>query len=554
MNDPNKRIDVNLSSLMSLKAELLRKQAEVNKAKVTRSIDNFVPSQMTSSTTETKKDKKENLKELIKDKDVKVYEHEDTALLEKSQKVLVAKSKYYDRMTKSGGKLNSDDNCLVLFNRKKQEKPSETIARRLSISSSSEDDKYNSEDEELVEYTDCLGRTRKCPRSSLEFVKKKDSELAASMPERLDQSAPNWMLNPSPSATSSVINTSESLFTDGLSVMSKHDTMRCNWEKKEVENLGKTDVHYQDVFFDEARQHGVGYYAFSTDEEERARQQRELEETRKRTLAQQEEKDAQRAHRDNIIAERVLAAKNRQRARLGLPPLEKLEGSLENGDSKNKTETKAERKLRKREEKRKRKLEEEAKIREEERQNHVRPWDKGKSGKRRPQDYYSDSDDEEEWRYVPERTPMSQEQWNDIKRAERKQEFAPPPPKTIRTQFRSIPPPMPPPEMVPPPPMFPSDKFYNIEQNNFASIQTTKPTFQRRNYKSDEPEMHYRSGATIPPPAELYRPSSPTDSHYNYSANDGLERSIEAGLKFLRNHSDKGTLSTKSSWTTKADY
>ena len=35
MNDPNKAINVNLSSLLSLKAELLRKQAEVNKAKST---------------------------------------------------------------------------------------------------------------------------------------------------------------------------------------------------------------------------------------------------------------------------------------------------------------------------------------------------------------------------------------------------------------------------------------------------------------------------------------------------------------------------------------
>ena len=74
--------------------------------------------------------------------------------------------------------------------------------------------------------------------------------------------------------------------------------------------------------FTEARNHGVGYYAFSNDETERAQQQRELETIRQRTLESQKQREQQRTARENIIAERVKAAKNRQRARLGLPPLE----------------------------------------------------------------------------------------------------------------------------------------------------------------------------------------------------------------------------------------
>lgn len=107
-----------------------------------------------------------------------------------------------------------------------------------------------------------------------------------------------------------------------LSKSSKIDEIRQNWEKQEAENVTKDYVHYQGVLFDEARTHGVGYYAFSTEDSERAKQQKELEDIRMKTLASQKERESQRMSREKIIEERVKAAKNRQRARLGLPPLE----------------------------------------------------------------------------------------------------------------------------------------------------------------------------------------------------------------------------------------
>lgn len=75
-------------------------------------------------------------------------------------------------------------------------------------------------------------------------------------------------------------------------------------------------------FFTEAREHGVGYYAFSTDEDERKKQQKELEAIRKGTLAAQKQKEELRNARDKIIADRVKAARARQRERMGLPPEE----------------------------------------------------------------------------------------------------------------------------------------------------------------------------------------------------------------------------------------
>ncbi|XP_055848396.1 coiled-coil domain-containing protein 174 [Episyrphus balteatus] len=572
MNDPNKKIDVNLSSLMSLKAELLRKQAEVSKVKATR------------STTETiiipnkaKTYKKDTITELEKDKkdSPKVYEIEDTALLEKSRKVLEAKSKFYDKMTKMGGQLNSDDNCLVLFNRKKQEDPRPLERKAYSSSDDSESDQDHGHvdeesvdpDEEWVEYTDCLGRTRKCMRGDLESIKKKDTELAASIPERLDQSQPNWMIDVvgNKKTTTEESEAPASVLGDGASIMSKHDEMRNNWEKKEIENVTKENVHYQDVFFDEARQHGVGYYAFSTDEEERARQQKELEETRKKTLNEQANKEAQRNYREKIIAERVKAAKNRQRARLGLPPLEDEE--IEDKPAK---ETKEERKQRKKEEKQKRRKEKEEQIREEERQSHIRPWDREKANG------HSETSEEEPivdqpWAYRPDREPMSQEEWNEKKRTERNPEFAPsaeeprrkmkyrekpssagmgPEPKMSRTSFKADD------SMynMPPPPPPTHNPFAN---SSFAPFQSTKKSnnFVRKNYtgfdnEDKEEAVDIRRGAEIPPPRDL----DPEPYVRSRQTSDGLESSIEAGLKFLRNNFDKNTLSNKSSWTARSDY
>lgn len=112
MNDPTKRIDVEKSSLLSLKAELLRKQEEVLKNK--RLIPFAKPSSAKIKTSSTSKDDSK------KSEGVKVAQYEDSAQMAKSRKVLEAKAKYYDRMVKSRGGLNSDDHSLVLFNRKTQ--------------------------------------------------------------------------------------------------------------------------------------------------------------------------------------------------------------------------------------------------------------------------------------------------------------------------------------------------------------------------------------------------------------------------------------------------
>lgn len=74
--------------------------------------------------------------------------------------------------------------------------------------------------------------------------------------------------------------------------------------------------------FPEARTHGVGYYGFSKDEELRAQQQEALRKLREETQAEQKKAQDLKALREKQLAERAKAARNRRRARMGLPPEE----------------------------------------------------------------------------------------------------------------------------------------------------------------------------------------------------------------------------------------
>ncbi|XP_017874750.1 PREDICTED: coiled-coil domain-containing protein 174 [Drosophila arizonae] len=584
MNDPNKAISVNLSSLLSLKAELQRKQHEVKMAKESSAVANkFRPSKIHSKSEKSSRSSNKDGKyvEISRNDDVKVYESEDFGQLDKSRRVLEAKSKYYDQMTRSGGSLNSDDNCLVMFNRKRQEQhrderqqhPSSPPHRKISRSSSENEDEGNSEagnDDDEVEYTDCLGRTRTCLRKDLKEALRRDKQLADSMPERLDQTKANWLINTKgthdsdPEADDDEPSfgpkPTESVYSEALSTMTKHDEQRANWERKEQENIDKPNVHYQDVFFDEARTHGVGYYAFSTDEEERMQQQRELEKARQETQAEQKRHDDLRAERDRIIAARVLAAKNRIRARNGLPEISKEEYEKELQLKASKAEIEARELEREQTEEEaalaKQKAADEAE-REKLRRAHVRDWDKdkGKSG------IAKNTDDNEqlaapvEWQYKPERLPMSQEEWNEQQRAVRAPEFAPMPELEVapkRLNFSSVPPTL---------------STWNGDEQEFSSYHSTQREkhFQRRNYTksnddldAEEPIASTSSlknhGTAIPPPDCLVEGFTGPSAAKRVKSQAELERSIEAGLRFLRENCDKGVLGSKTTWTSKADY
>ncbi|XP_053658472.1 coiled-coil domain-containing protein 174 [Anopheles marshallii] len=661
MNDPNRKIEIDKSSLLSLKAELLRKQEEVGRAKASTSIEDFVPKRVPKPEKDESTARKERRekKEKSKEKPI-VTELEDSAQLARSKQMLQAKAKYYDRMVAAGGSLNSDENSLVMFNKKKQDvKPAYTVSdesapESSASSSSSESEGDESGDNKWVEYTDCLGRTRKCLKEDLKACLARDRELAKSMGPRDGQRREDMQGGPSTENTPATKTPLESTKQDkivndhqdnleeedgeivgpmppalgplgGTDIGERFREMKEQWIQQEEANLEKGSIHYQDVLFDEARLHGVGYYAFSTDQQERSRQRDELDSIRESTLEAQKERETLRSARDKLIADRVKAARARQRARQGLPPVDEDVDESQKDSSDQLFDQAEEKRARKAEEKQRKKKEKEERRRERERADHVRPWDEGKE----------QNAEDKEWVPAKERFILSQHEWNDLKRNERIAEFAPPPvaqpgrndrnplwkPSQPATHSdvdssdssnasdseETVVGPMPP-MMIPeekgslndpssaslediplPEQEDPARKslFFTTKKNppkkelkrrNMNVVEMVMPAKQPTpvpivNELSDteeaadtggqETDLPKRRGAEIEPPPtyDYYGPSDAAGMHRNRPRAGGsesrsnLEASIEAGLKFLRNQSDKsGGPGTKNRWSSNADY
>lgn len=280
------------------------------------------------------------------------------------------------------------------------------------------------------------------------------------------------------------------------------------------------------------------------------------------------------------------AARNRQRARQGLPP---LEDEPEPKETQNEFyDTTEERQKREMEEKTRKQKEKLERKREKERKKHIRPWDKPKLNKH---DDSSSENDDKGWEYKKEREPMSQEQWNEKQREKRPQEFAPvynAPIVAIPASFphrnRNIqeifeddsapltpslfftskkPPPIPTIQkpLDPTPVPIQNEIFDDDEEDDYVT--------QKRPYNDDgdddddvldenDDRVPNKSGAEIAPPLtfDYYGPtSSKQPRRSGKNPREHLETSIEAGLKFLREQSDKNASSGgKRVWTSKADY
>lgn len=239
--------------MLSLKAELLRKQEEITRAKSYTSIHDFVPKRAVKP----EKDKKENKK--VPEKKTSVIE--DTALLMKSKKMLQRKAKYYEKMTTGGGSLNSDENCLVMFNQKKQESRVQSTYIESSSDDSEHDNneayKANEPDEEWVEYTDCLGRTRQCQKKDLVNFQKRDKDLSRiaeskehdNTVEEKNANMTNMESGELPGSDTEV-NDVDNSSSMAEPIGTRFKQMLDKWDDQEVKNMDKEYVHYQDILFD----------------------------------------------------------------------------------------------------------------------------------------------------------------------------------------------------------------------------------------------------------------------------------------------------------------
>ncbi|KAM3961204.1 coiled-coil domain-containing protein 174 [Aphomia sociella] len=403
MNEHNsKKILFNKSTLLSLKAELLKKQEEVLEQKQLpkNKLENFKPTLV--KTTDTNKNEKTKIS--FKDK-LKAVDTEELEACRKAKSALEKKAELYEHLADGAGNSQLAGRFLVDFKSKKEDQLTENAVRE---SQEDETASYDQDDNnEWTEFTDCLGRTRKCHKSDLETYIKRDKDLFRTVNkdtinDKVDGEITSDDTNKTTEKPFLVQKTNDYLLS-----------LRQKWEEKEKDLLAKDkDIHYQDLLFDEARIHGVGYYSFSTDETERRKQMEELIKRRQETLKAQQEAEEFRKKRDALMAARVAAARARQRARAGLPPedpkenendfttrlLEFLTQQKNEADEKAKEE---EKKIREEQEKERQKL----------REAYIREWDLGKEGV------------DEKLKKFRE---MTQEEYVEQQRDKRIDEFAPP--------------------------------------------------------------------------------------------------------------------------------
>ncbi|NXR09216.1 CC174 protein, partial [Semnornis frantzii] len=130
---------------------------------------------------------------------------------------------------------------------------------------------------------------------------------------------------------------------DGNTLLSEdmvRELQRQQWEKEEEEALRKPmgPIHYEDIRENEARQLGVGYFAFSRDKELRNKQRATLDMLREQTLDQRTKREQLKEKRKAALDARLSKLRARKVKKLREAGLEEEAQKLENGELKGVTE------------------------------------------------------------------------------------------------------------------------------------------------------------------------------------------------------------------------
>ncbi|NXW91084.1 CC174 protein, partial [Alopecoenas beccarii] len=328
MDRRKKPLDVAASSLVDLKAELFRKQEEFKKEKLLKDAGIFAKPK-TSNKKPSIWNKQNTGVANRAEKDVE-QKTEEEDMLDKSRKKLEEKAKLYEKMTKGDfPDEETEDLYLVDFTQKIIDKQHEvqelhqSEAARKALEKETDDEETQPEmeipppedpDEEWVDYVDFLGRSRRCMKKDLPSLLKMDQELQGK------RQGP-----------------------DGTTLLSedmRKELQRQQWEKEEEEALRKPigPIHYEDIRENEARQLGVGYFAFSRDKELRNKQRATLDMLREQTLDQRTKREQLKEKRKAALDARLSKLRARKIKKLREAGLEEEAEKLENAELKAVTE------------------------------------------------------------------------------------------------------------------------------------------------------------------------------------------------------------------------
>ncbi|KAL1610244.1 hypothetical protein SLS60_001909 [Paraconiothyrium brasiliense] len=220
---------------------------------------------------------------------------EDEAHWKRAKRRMEEKARLYNAL-KRGDIEDVDDKYGVDFDAKWAEKQKKGEADSDSSSSESE-----VSDEELIEYQDEFGRTRKGTRAEIAREERRKRTLASDEPDRFTAR---------PSMPTNIIYgdtvQSEAFNPDDTIAQQMADLAA----KRDKELTPPPDEHFDGR--KEARQRGTGFMHFSKDEEERKQQMSNLEKERQETEKARRERKEQIEKRKEMIKEKKRAIQEKR--------------------------------------------------------------------------------------------------------------------------------------------------------------------------------------------------------------------------------------------------
>lgn len=262
------------------------------------------------------RNKKRAAKDISKDENGQNHQTQETiggveeAMLKKSKRKMEEKARLYAAMkrgdyveTRRGYVNDEDRGPLVDFDRKWAE-DGEGGDDTGGDTSSEDDDSEN--DEELVEYQDEFGRTRKGTRAELAREERRRRILANAEEELADMSA-------RPKMPTNIIRgdaIQAEAFNPDAALERQMEELAARRDRSQTP---PEDTHYDAT--KEIRSKGVGFYQFSKDNELRKQEMENLGETRKQTETWEEERRQNREKKEADFDESKRREKERQSER-----------------------------------------------------------------------------------------------------------------------------------------------------------------------------------------------------------------------------------------------
>ncbi|XP_030633311.1 coiled-coil domain-containing protein 174 isoform X1 [Chanos chanos] len=296
MDKKKKQYNVTASSLVDLKAELYRKQEQFKQDKLGQDAGSEPKSKakIKKPTVWTKHNEGVSARA---QKDVEQSVEEENTL-DKSKQKLEEKARLYEQMTKGDFPDEETEGLfLVDFTQKiiDQKKAAHTQREDEGPDRDGEDADTRvpipppqNPEEEWVDYVDALGRSRRCLKKDLPEFQKMDQDLKGKR-------------------ESAVVKT---LLSDDM----RREMQREQWEREEEDQMSRPvgPIHYENIREQEARELGVGYYAFAQDEQLRRKQRDTLDMLRDQTTEQRTKREQLKEKRKALLEARLAKVRMRK--------------------------------------------------------------------------------------------------------------------------------------------------------------------------------------------------------------------------------------------------